>query len=1804
MKKIFTLIFSGLLLAISSSAQNEVSITVQVNPPYSPNLHDYENFLDQTVMMIQNNTGNDLNLRFIVTLTNLNDGTYFRSKTDLPVQPFLLLANEFRTLTGSDGLKTYGGSDINDYDTNIDKDIKSNIAQTGILPEGNYQLCVQAFQYDPPGAPLSLPQTGCAFFPITFVQPPWIIQPICGNTVQPMNPQQIIINWMPSTGNISGALINYDLYMVKVPEGISPFDAMDGAVRADAGIFIFHEKQIIGNQFIYGIGFQPLDTGITYAVQVIATDPTGKLSFANKGMSQVCSFTYRGAGQPPPMSPPPAEPVSVPETAISCESCVAALPSDKDVNFTNLQIGKDIKFGNQIVTVRELSAVTDNKVSGKGTLKFLNVPIHVAFSSVKVNSNNEVISGQGAAVQNTVLSTDKLPELNLFMETNPTKMISQLNPNNLNGYDLPLGLDKEVGGVKMVIAITGLNLTPTSAAFDAATVIDIPDANKKIALGGNICMKPNGICGSGVLYLANDVSLSPMLNMNLLAKVPADSGTYVKFNDGGFDMLRIKATYNFPTNKLNAKTGMPLSATIIGEGKNWSDWKASVTIEPFVVKGVENLTFSMDGAAFYDHSSTSNPIGIPATLVSDNMWMGFYLPKLKMELPGAIRSSTPGPVSASVTKLIIENEGVSGTINTGTVLDIGNGSLDSWYFSIDNIHATFTKNSFDNAGMDGKIVLPITTNEEQNRLDYHSTLTSKDGKVGFGFSIKPKTDVIVPLWHSQFTLFESSFVSVEPIGDHFKASANLSGKMDIIIKDIAKVNVDVKFKLMEFEQLVLTTDEPYVSIYKFKAGMASPQKDVSGFNVSLEEIGLTSHDGLVGPKFKVGINLSSLGALPEATFGLSVLGKPGLENFRPSWKFETVDLTSLAVKGQMGPAYVDGTVSFLRDDQWGSAVRGGLAVSVANLASVDCQALFGTKNDYNYFYMDANVKFPTPGIPLSVLPAPPISIFGMGMGLYYHLSVEKNNRGPEALLDPTFKEPTNKYRPNPSTAGFNGNIILGMQDGTTMMGKCSIEAEVNIEKFGINKIIFDGQIYTMCEPNKMENSIGKGAMEMTFDFANKIYDLQAVHTIEAKLGGISVKKVYGSLDLRIAPIDALNVKWYLKIGEPNRPCEMRPFDVFPPPYTALDFVITGKGYFMTGNDIPDGSPLNNKVREMFGDGPFPDQKRGGDLITGKAVVFGAGIFLPRVDENFLIFYLKFDAGIGFDIKFNTMTKECGGAVGRPGFNGYYANGQFYAYSEFDFGLNVDLWFYTGRVSAGKSFFKGALLAGLPNPTWFKGVVSAGFSVLGDQIKGTMHFQVKVGEECIAEKSPFGDGLPIISEILPAKDGAEVDQSISAGFNYPVEKEFTITDKNDKGESINRSFIIHIDYFNLVEVGIDKIVLSKDDNQLKTWGEDNRSLMIFPKTSYTPKVDHRLDIKVTAYETTGGGERKCKTSNKPGAADMTEQKSTWFKTGGCPESLNGKVLSSYPFPGQRYLLQEENQRKGSLILPVDYTCMSDPNYELKVKFTAYKNEVEIGEQVVDATFSDSKLNFILPTLPNQALIRAVVIKKLKRVVIDDGLSLYDSESPLAHFIDFSVYSKTTSEGVSNNIFMKKTSAGSKRASTEIKLYTYYFMTSEYNNLTQKLGGMKSTVKTLGINNTNGLEDMEMQIQMHEPFDIYDLQGQNYNLSIYAPSSESQFSNPPILDIREGDTNDGWRGNFVKPYFSNYFKVSNSPIFNLSMIDNSNYFGTNKDDCFLNPVTFSRKLPPLPPLTWDEIINLMPHVTIPSEAVMGTWSAFNK
>ncbi len=263
-------------------AQTNIDIITQINKPYSPYYSDYFDGNNNTMLIIRNNDQTTHKIKLVGTINGDNGISISTKKDFTPVSPLILLPNQVLTLTGQNLRNYLGMEDINVI--GIDKSI---LLRSSALPEGNYDICFQALDYDT-SEPLSLPSpSGCGTAEIIFPDAPQLILPnnedsvITQNGILPVN-----FTWIPPIPTPLGIK-----YILQIAEYFNP--SLDPNSLLDATTKYYYEKELQTTTFITLPNDPPLLDNRTYCWRVIAFDPFGKTQFKNNGKSIAFIFTVK-----------------------------------------------------------------------------------------------------------------------------------------------------------------------------------------------------------------------------------------------------------------------------------------------------------------------------------------------------------------------------------------------------------------------------------------------------------------------------------------------------------------------------------------------------------------------------------------------------------------------------------------------------------------------------------------------------------------------------------------------------------------------------------------------------------------------------------------------------------------------------------------------------------------------------------------------------------------------------------------------------------------------------------------------------------------------------------------------------------------------------------------------------------------------------------------------------------------------------------------------------------------------------------------------------------------------------------------------------------------------------------------------------------------------------------------------------------------------------------------------------------------------------------------------------------------------
>ncbi|MCX6271327.1 MAG: hypothetical protein NTU44_08950, partial [Bacteroidetes bacterium] len=277
-----------LLNPFSGSAQPyPLIVSIYIPPPYSSNLSSYFSSGSQLVLNITNTSSTTYSIFLAGTAGTLDNSVLVEVRHShapnvepIQIPPGIspLSATQLQSFLDFNSVSYHG--------------ITMTQIQNGSLPEGEYRICVTAYDYNTLQPLSDINVSGCSN-PIYIRQldPPVWVTPTCGTTLTVMTPQNIPFTWqmLGVAGNTSN--LRYKFRLVEVPENSDPNNVMITTTTP-----YFESEDLTMSTLLYSATYPPLEAGKNYAVMVTVSDETGQYSFRNNGKSEVCMFTY---GSPP-----------------------------------------------------------------------------------------------------------------------------------------------------------------------------------------------------------------------------------------------------------------------------------------------------------------------------------------------------------------------------------------------------------------------------------------------------------------------------------------------------------------------------------------------------------------------------------------------------------------------------------------------------------------------------------------------------------------------------------------------------------------------------------------------------------------------------------------------------------------------------------------------------------------------------------------------------------------------------------------------------------------------------------------------------------------------------------------------------------------------------------------------------------------------------------------------------------------------------------------------------------------------------------------------------------------------------------------------------------------------------------------------------------------------------------------------------------------------------------------------------------------------------------------------------------------
>jgi hypothetical protein len=1324
---------------------------------------------------------------------------------------------------------------------------------------------------------------------------------------------------------------------------------------------------------------------------------------------------------------------------------------------------------------------------------------------------------------------------------------------------LPQGIKKEIGGVDYIIVIESVSFTPQGSRLTAYMSVEVPKSGKRIAFKGkDLEFVPGGFTGGARLELMEDVDIPLGKNMTMVLKGDAeDSKTFVECDCDGYKEMGLKGEIQFsrkkmlpegPDGNIIADPNVKVKAEFETKFVDWNEFMLEVGITPFQVKDMKGFSFSVTSAVF-DFSEVANapsmtfPKGYESSDFIDGnrkTWTGFFLKDLVVKLPKNLSKKSGKRSTVEAHNLLIDNIGVSGKFMATHIFTRNEGDMSKWAFSLDEISAEITKNQLVSCGFSGTMNVPPLG--DSTILGYEAFI---DPANQYTFIVNTTDTLNMDMWAAKLRLDPNSYVDISVIDGKFRPKAVLNGNLSVATKKVELADV-------EFEELTITPEAPYVKAKSFSFGSEYASQKLGKFPIAITDIGMVTADNRTGLKFNLMLNLvkSGSGGFAGET-GLVLYAKSYEKNNRQRWKYDGFEVNKIAIDIDQGAFKLKGSAQFYKNDPiYGNGFSGNIEAEFSKLPKLSATAIFGNVGGMRYFYADAMVNFNS-GVPVFG----GLFLYGLGGGVYHHMSQLGWDEKATGDIGKTASGIV--YKPDQKTLfGFKATVAMGLKSKSSFNGDLTFEMAFN-NGGGVNFIGLRGNGYFMTPPeeaggvdklkdkakdlakgkdpndkSKKDKDPGRSSLyayvDLRMDFEQDVF--HGVLGTYINLPGGIIQGAGPGGKAGEAVIHFAKDEWYIYVGTPTDRFGLKVLNL-----AQLD------AYFVMGTKIPASPPPPAKVSEILGGVDLDYMANENAIGEGKGIGFGAGLNISTGDLGFPPFYASFDAGAGFDVMLkNYGNASCKGQSEPLGINGWYANGQVWAYIEGAIGIKVNLRFIKGRYEILKVGAAAVLQAKLPNPFWMRGIVGGRYSILGGLVSGNCRFQFELGKECeiemVNEGSPVQD-IKVIADATPADGATDVDvfNAPQAVFNMPIGKTFELQDLDGK----NIAFKIELKHFKVLD-GSTSIQGDLEWNMEKDVVAFN-SFEILP-----PKKQLKLDILVSFKEKKNGSWQTVTVDGQK----VIETLQTTFTTGEAPDFIPLRnVKYSYPMPMMfNYYQNESNLGYIQLIKGQDY--LFNPGNEWKQVGRFVDKQGNTKQFNFNYITSQKKVSFTRPgNLQNNAIY---------------SFELVNVPAQAAGAIDTNITAKISSKAVTkgneSTVDVKTREAeGALNILDEKNIFKTNFRTSKYNTLSAKIEGLDMYIGgKIPIGNSAHL--LVKGIRQGEVFGQYEIIG---NSKI-----------KPLITFENILDNKPWYNNLIYPYLYKNYPLAGSiklthrevepigipPIQTAFVIQNDNNILLTEDDLY--------------------------------------------
>jgi len=1259
-------------------------------------------------------------------------------------------------------------------------------------------------------------------------------------------------------------------------------------------------------------------------------------------------------------------------------------------------------------------------------------------------------------------------------------------------------------GKKYTVYLDNIQFKSNQATLDAYILIELPFGGHTLVFEAhNVLFTPHGPMAVPIkIQLENDVNVR--LNNSARLKLRGGASTYVAFDCKGFAGIGIAGDVELCREVVLPYN--PATDSILQEPKrvsghfqtympSFGEFYVEFSMDPFAIPGYEDVKWMIDKVAL-DMSETVSPPGLPPVgyltpFAGPNgfrpMWKGFYVGSLVVRLPRQF-SKKNTPIEVGIQRLVIDNQGVSGSVKVNNLLPLTDGNAGGWAFSIDSFDLTVLMNQFSRAKFNGLVHVPIF----QGKGNTSNTLAPEDcfpylAEISPGntyrFAIQPLLDAYqVPIWKAgDVTLDPNSSIEMEYRQGAFKTLATLNGK--VTIKGNLFAGVDIDVPPLVFNKVELSNQAPYFSPGNWDFPKALGAK-FAGFEFSLSGLGMYK-DSLGDPslQFNALIKITDDTTSVKAAGGFWIAGRLLNDNGRQRWVYKDFGVHRIDITGRLPGVHVDGFAYFFKNNPvYGTGFRGGLGATFDKFgASIQVLGQFGRMpSGPKYFLVDA--LYCGKGIPI----APGLEMHGLGGGVYYHMNRPTNAFGLPACAGESVPIPTGigkslsgiEYTPDASKGigfkltvavalqseprGFNANATFEMLFNSTgsldkmwLYGNAQFMGDLNISAL---------PTYHQGTP-PTNNAAISANLNLAFTFGpSPVLDgqMQVYANVGGVLRGAGTNNKVVDASLRFAG----QGDWYIKVGAPSAG-----------QYAGMIFTIPGFGelakseaYFQIGTNV-DGIPaLPKDIAELTGGKILLKQERSKLLQSGNGFCLGTHLSLGSKNYQFLMFYAGLNLKLGLDVSLLNYGKAavCEGQTSPVGINGWYANGRIYAGVFGTLGIRVKVFGSKRDFNIMTMAAAATMEAKLPNPFWARAAVGFNYNILGGLVKGNSSFDFEIGQQCRIVGDDPAKEVPLIYSVSPPKGSKGIPVSVVpiVQFNFPVGQSFSL----DPTSANNIKYSLKLDSARLVW-------RNHDIPCTRKWDSDARLLRLEPDYFLPGRDSFTLRIKCHA--------------DSNGVAVDWEERIVGFRTGdGLTAISPDNVAGSYPLNGQY------NFYKNELAEGRGYIQLKRAQPDLFIENTLFTKVVRFRKSGGSCTWVPLKLD-------------ATNLWE-KKIAFDLPLTFLQNESIYEmQVLDFPKSDPNWGNALTGNAPCICTSCTtppsgspansggpvSPQAPTEVVLYTAHFRVSKYNRMMDKLLALENLQTPAFGKSGKGTQhtpddvdnsNWEFKVNTNvEPFDFYEI-----------------------------------------------------------------------------------------------------------------------